>query len=196
MVMGHTVPELLLLLGFVLVFMHFMSMGAITFARDAGDDLAAGLAQFSFLVTGAIGTMALGIRGHVALWNGIAALVLLACSLLLYEWARRTVRDRGFHIAWSGDVPAELCTVGPYAHIRHPAYLSYLLAFLALLLALPGFAALAIVLFNAALYGHAAVTDERSLLASPLGSEYARYRRTTGMFVPKLDPAPPDRGGT
>jgi protein-S-isoprenylcysteine O-methyltransferase Ste14 len=183
---GHTVAELLLLLGFVMAFTYFMTMGAITFARDAGDDLAAGVAQFSFLVTGAIGAMVLGIRGHVALWNGIAALVLLSCSLLLYEWARRTIRDRGFHIAWSGDVPGELCAAGPYALIRHPAYLSYVLAFLALLVALPGFVSLAILLVNAALYAHAAATDERSLLASPLGQDYARYRRSTGMFLPRF----------
>src|SRR5690606_20422652 len=61
--MGYTLHELFLLLCLMLAFMHFMQMGAITFARDAGDDLAAGVAQFSFLVTGAIGVVALGFRG-------------------------------------------------------------------------------------------------------------------------------------
>ena len=188
--MNHSVPELLLLLGFVLIFMHFTTMGGITFGREAGDDMGAGAAQFSFLVTGAIATGFLAFHRAIQLWNGISAGILLACSLLLYEWARRTIRNRGFQIAWSDRTPGELCAAGPYAHVRHPVYLSYVLAFLALLVAFPGLPALAIVLFNAALYRHAAAADERSLIASPLGNEYARYRRATGMFLPKLGRAP------
>ena len=59
------------------------------------------------------------------------------------------------------------------------------LAFLALLTAVPGPASLAIFLFNAALFAHAAASDERALAASPLAEAYAAYKRRTGMFVPR-----------
>jgi protein-S-isoprenylcysteine O-methyltransferase Ste14 len=114
--------------------------------------------------------------------------LLLVGSLLLYEWARRVIRERGFHIAFSGDVPHELCDQGPYAWIRHPIYLSYIIAFLAQLIALPGFATLAIFLGNLILFSFAAVGDERSLAESPLAEGYGHYKRRTGMFVPRLRP--------
>lgn len=180
------VVELALLIAFVLVFTHFMILGAKTFRTHESDLLGATLAQFSFLGTGALGTFYLAQQAHIPLANMAAAFALLAGSLTLYEWARRTIRDRGFHIAWSGDVPQEVCTEGPYRHIRHPVYASYLLAFLAQLVALPKPLTLAIFAFNVALYGHASISDERDLAKSPLGEAYARYKRKAGRFFPKL----------
>ena len=183
--------HLVLVLGFVALFGYFMSAGARTFGHDETDVNAAFLAQFSFLFTGAIGTPLLSFRQQVHPSNGIAAGILMACSLLLYEWARRTVRERGLQIAWSGRVPDAVCEEGPYARVRHPVYASYLLAFLAVPVAFPRLATLAVFLVNLALYIHAARSDERSLAESPLGGEYAAYRKRTGMFVPRLRrPAP------
>ena len=70
--------------------------------------------------------------------------------------------------------------------MRHPVYASYLLAFLAMPVAFPRLAMLAIFLFNAALFIHGARSDERSLAQSPLKDEYAAYRRRAGMFFPRL----------
>jgi protein-S-isoprenylcysteine O-methyltransferase Ste14 len=177
--------ELLLLVAFVVAFTHFLYGGARTLKWSDGDELAAGVAQLAFLA-GAIATFYLAFLTPIALWNGIAGFTLLAGSVALYEWARRTVTDRGFHIAWTGDVPDALCAEGPYARIRHPLYLSYMLAFLALLAAMPTLAALALFVLGAALFTHAAISDERSLAASPLGEAYAEYKRSTGMFLPRL----------
>jgi protein-S-isoprenylcysteine O-methyltransferase Ste14 len=38
---------------------------------------------------------------------------------------------QGLFIAWNYHVPDQVIDTGPYAHIRHPIYLSYLFAFLA-----------------------------------------------------------------
>jgi protein-S-isoprenylcysteine O-methyltransferase Ste14 len=174
------------LIVLALSFYYFILAGARTFEISPSDDLASGVAQFSFLVTGTIGTMFLGYRAAVPLGNAIGSAALLAGSLALYEWARHTIRERRFHIAWSGDVPEELCEAGPYAHVRHPLYASYILAFAAMLVALPKLATLAIFLLNVGLFVHAARHDERSIAESDLSEEYARYKRRAGMFLPRL----------
>lgn len=183
---GKSPGEFALLGAFVIVFMHFLYAGARTFKWDDGDEFAAGAAQLSFLVTGAIATFLLAYDTRFELWHGVAAAALLLAALGLYEWARRTVRDCAFHIAWSGEVPDRLCSEGPYRRVRHPFYLSYMIAFLALVVAIPKLATLAIFAFNVALFTHAALSDERSLAASPLGETYSLYKRSAGMFFPRL----------
>ena len=110
----------------------------------------------------------------------------LACSLALYEWGRHVISGRSFYIAWSGDVPEALCDRGPYAFIRHPIYASYILAFLAELAALPTPLTLAVFVFNAGLFTHAALSDERSLASGTFAAEYAQYKKRTGRFLPRI----------
>lgn len=163
----------------------FFGAGGVSFERSPDDDVGGMLAQISFLITGALGTWVLASRIAVRPVNGAVAAVLLIAALALYEWARRTIRHRGFHIAWSGYVPDALCERGPYAHVRHPIYASYILAFLAMLVALPGIATVAIFLGNAVLFTHASLSDERAIAMSGLADEYAHYRRRAGRFLPR-----------
>jgi len=138
------------------------------------------------MVTGALATIWQGLLVPIRLYNGLAAISILACSLALYEWARHVVWGRKFYIAWSGSVPDALCDQGPYAYIRHPIYASYILAFLAVLVALPTLLTLAAFVFNVGLFTHAALSDERSLATGTFGADYARYKKRTGMFLPRL----------
>lgn len=167
-------------------FVHFLLGGARTFVPSKDDDAGAGWAQFSFMLTGALATWFIGILMPIRLYNGIVSAVLLLCSLVLYEWARHVIWGRRFYLAWSNSVPDSLCQDGPYAWIRHPIYASYILAFLAELVALPTIATLVIFIFNAALFTHAAFSDERSLATSTLATEYALYKKRTGLFWPRL----------
>jgi protein-S-isoprenylcysteine O-methyltransferase Ste14 len=169
-----------------LCFYYFLLAGARTFEHDPTDDLGSGLAQFSFLVTGTIGTIFLGFRAVVPVANAVASAALMLFALVLYEWSRRTIRDRRFQIAWSGRVPEAVCDEGPYRHVRHPVYLSYMFAFAAIPAALPRWESAAILLFNVALFGHAARDDEHAMTTGELAEEYARYKARTGMFVPRL----------
>ena len=169
-----------------LCFYYFLLAGARTFEHSPADDLGAGLAQFSFLVTGTLGTLLFGYRATVPPANAAVSAAPMLCSLALYTWVRRTVKERRFHIAWSGEVPDAVCEHGPYRYVRHPAYASYMLAFAAMLAALPKWPVLAVFLFNVALFVHAARDDERSLAGSALAGEYARYKRCTGMFLPRI----------
>jgi protein-S-isoprenylcysteine O-methyltransferase Ste14 len=176
-----------------LCFYYFLLAGSRTFVVEPEDDLSSGIAQFSFFGTGMLATILLGYRAEVSLWNAIGGAALMACSLLLYEWARRTIFDRRFHIGWSGEVPDAVCEDGPYACVRHPIYASYMLAFAAQLAALPSPWTLLIFVLNLALFAHAARDDERSLAASDLAAEYSRYKRRTGMFLPRLGGAAANR---
>lgn len=177
--------EFALLVAFVIAFTHFLYGGARTFKWNDGDELASGLAQLAF-VGGPLAAFLLAFRTRITLENGLAALTLLLVAVTLYEWARRTVQGRGLHIAWSGDVPESLCADGPYRLVRHPFYLSYMLAFVALVVAIPTLPVMAVTVAGLALFAHAIVSDERSLANSSLGDAYSDYKRSTGMLIPRL----------
>jgi protein-S-isoprenylcysteine O-methyltransferase Ste14 len=184
--MVPSLPQILFLLVLGGCFVHFLLAGARTFAPSRDDDRGSGWSQFSFILTGTLAIWWLGIHVPIHLHNGIASAALLVGSLALYEWTRHVIWGRRLHLAWSGHIPDSLCEKGPYAYIRHPIYASYVLAFVAALVALPTIAMLLILLFNATLFTHAAFSDERSMANSALASEYAQYRERTGMFFPRF----------
>jgi protein-S-isoprenylcysteine O-methyltransferase Ste14 len=187
-----TLPNAILLLLLGGVFIHFMHAGAKTFYfKNADNEPGAWVAQFSFLITGSIATWWLGILIPIPVVNQVAAWPVFIASIALYEWARRTITGRRFGLALSDQVPEALCNEGPYRFVRHPIYLSYVLAFLAVLIALPHWITGLSFLFNLVLSIFAARSDERVLAASPLAADYAAYRERTGMFLPKFSrPAP------
>lgn len=152
-------------LGLVLVlgcsFVYFLGAGSRTVTRSGEDDTGALWAQISFMWTGAAATLFLGLYVPIRLYNGIASAAVLLCSLALYEWARRVVWGRNFYLAWSGNVPDSVCEDGPYAYLRHPIHTAYILAFLAVLIAMPTIPTVVVFAFNVALFTHAAVSDER-----------------------------------
>ena len=181
-----TVPRLILVVVLGCSFAYFVGAGARTFTSSGTDDTGALWAQVSFGFSGALVTIWLGLVVPIRLYNGLAASAILVCSLALYEWSRHTIRGRSFYIAWSGDVPDALCDRGPYAYIRHPIYASYILAFLALLAAMPTLITVAVFVFNAGLFTHAALSDERSLASGTFAADYALYKKRTGMFLPRI----------
>jgi protein-S-isoprenylcysteine O-methyltransferase Ste14 len=182
-----SVPQVILMLPLGTVFVYFLAAGARTFTSSGDDDVGALVAEVSFIGTGAVPALFLGMFVvPIKLANGIAAAVLLICSLALYEWARHVIWGRKFYIAWSSSVPDELVDEGPYARIRHPLYTSYMLAFLALFVAMPTLLTLLIFIANAALFTHAVFREERNLMSSALAGAYAEYKERTGMVVPRV----------
>ena len=73
---------------------------------------------------------------------------------------------------------------GPYRYVRHPFYSSYILGWLAAVIAVPCLATLVIFLGMTTIYWQAASSEERRFLASPLATDYERYRMHTGLFLP------------
>jgi protein-S-isoprenylcysteine O-methyltransferase Ste14 len=185
--MVPSVPQVILVLSLGYVFVHFLAAGSRTFTPSGDDDFGAIVAQVSFGFTGAAPALFVGLFVvPIKLGNGIAAAVLLLCALALYEWARHVIWGQNLHLAWSGAVPDALVDNGPYAHIRHPIYASYILAFLAVLVAMPILPMLLIFILNAALFTHAAMSDERHLMSSAIAAEYAEYKQRSGMFTPRI----------
>jgi protein-S-isoprenylcysteine O-methyltransferase Ste14 len=189
-----TIPQAIFLFLLGGVFLHFLMAGGRTFhVVNADLEPAAWISQIMFVFGGTVTAWYLGLHQPLHPVNGVIAALLLALSLALYEWARHTISRRRFGIAGSGHVPEALCDTGPYRFIRHPIYLGYALAYLAMLAAIPHWVTAAIFAAVAALCAYWAIDDERSLLASGLSADYAAYRRRTGMILPKLSRSAPGR---
>lgn len=126
--------------------------------------------------------------------RGVLALVLLALGLYLFVAARREVEratsGEGLSIAFSADLPTRLLRGGVYAWIRHPFYAAYLATWLAGVVAANSWVDVVLTASGtgvmAAMYVHAARQEEAKFARTPLGADYADYRRVAGMFLPRL----------
>lgn len=167
----------------LLPFPYFLTAGGNTFTVPPLRNNGAVLGQISFL-SGMGCVLAMGLFSGLLLTPALCGCVLALCSVLLYEWTRRTVVDRYFYIALSGEVPKAVCDTGPYRFVRHPFYLSYMMAFLAVAVAFPSLIVSAVCLLNIGLFLYMAVDDERVLLGSALGAAYRAYQARAAMFVP------------
>ena len=177
----------------LLPFLWFIAMGKKTFRVPAAPTAASRLGPLLLLSGLAFGMWA-SLNGAFSLQHFMPAAALALASIALYESARRVIRDRGFSIAMTTDVPQAVCADGPYALLRHPVYASYLLAFLAMLVAFPAAISAALFVINAGFFVYAALAEERVLAHSPLASNYADYRRRVGMFLPRFTRAASARG--
>jgi protein-S-isoprenylcysteine O-methyltransferase Ste14 len=105
---------------------------------------------------------------------------LYGMAILLFWWSIRVSRRKEFGACFQAVAPLVLVTEGPYRWVRHPFYLSYLLAWCAGCFVYAPLAVAPCVM--GAMYWRAASEEERLILASPLGKQYERYRQRTGRF--------------
>ena len=96
-------------------------------------------------------------------------ILLAAAWLVLYE-AQRT---------------HTLAVTGPYAHVRHPQYVGFILILLGFLLQWPTLLTLLMVPVLVTMYGRLARREEREVLTE-FGETYAHYAANTPAFVPRL----------
>lgn len=182
-----SLPHLVLLFFLGGVFVHFLQAGARTLhyhSDDSGPGAAVG--QGMFIFGGILPTWFVGLYQPIHLANGVIAACVLVATIALYEWARATIWGRRFGLGWGDQIPDQLCDRGPYRYVRHPLYLSYLLASVAAFIALPHWLTGGLVAVHAVIWTIAARDDERRIARSPLAAPYAEYRKRAGMFVPKL----------
>jgi len=103
-----------------------------------------------------------------------AGFVLLAKSWgILYEAQRRQ----------------ELATSGPYAYVRHPQYLGFILIMSGFLLQWPTLVTAAMFPILVYMYARLARSEEREALAR-FGAAFERYAARTPRFFPKLGGSP------
>lgn len=78
-----------------------------------------------------------------------------------------------------------LATTGPYARIRHPQYVAFVMILLGFLLQWPTLLTLVMFPILATMYGRLAVTEEREM-RERFGAEFDAYAARTPRFVPAL----------
>jgi protein-S-isoprenylcysteine O-methyltransferase Ste14 len=78
-----------------------------------------------------------------------------------------------------------LATAGPYARIRHPQYVAFVMILLGFLLQWPTLLTLVMFPILVAMYGRLAVTEEREM-RERFGAEFDAYAARTPRFVPAL----------
>ncbi len=180
-----TALRLAFIFWMVCPFLYFMTAGANTFTTPKLRDNGAMLGQISFL-SGMVCVLIMGLFYGLLVPAALCGCILALCSVVLYEWTRRTVVDRNFYVGLSGEMPGAVCEKGPYQYVRHPFYLSYMVAFLGVAVAFPSLIVSGVCVLNIGLFVYMAIDDERVLLASAIGADYRAYEGRVGMFAPRL----------
>jgi protein-S-isoprenylcysteine O-methyltransferase Ste14 len=109
-------------------------------------------------------------------------LLLIVCGLGLHWWARRHLEH--FYVEDVQLIEGHaLVDSGPYRHVRHPVFLSFLSIAIGLLLVNPALTTLLLALYVLVDFLRAARREE-GLLAAELPG-YEGYMERTGRFVPK-----------
>jgi protein-S-isoprenylcysteine O-methyltransferase Ste14 len=119
-------------------------------------------------------------------WRRAAAFCLHLAAIVLFGWAVLATRQRRPALAFAGKQPDHVFRRGPYAYIRHPFYTAYLLFWLGCALATSSLVMLIMFASLAAIYTIAALGEERHFLRSAMRDEYEAFRKSTGLFWPKL----------
>lgn len=116
----------------------------------------------------------------------VAGLLLQAASLALFWAAIFASREARLLLAFDEKKPHGLVSIGPYRHVRHPFYLSYLMFWTGW--AIAGWHPLGllplVVIFG--IYVTAARGEERKFEDSPLAEDYRAYRARAGFLWPKF----------
>jgi protein-S-isoprenylcysteine O-methyltransferase Ste14 len=177
--------HLILVLWMAVPFAYFISAGGNIFTVPKFRDTGAVLGQLS-LASGMACVIVMGLFYGLLVPAALCGAILAMGAVILYEWTRRTVVDRHFYVGLAGEVPPVLCDAGPYRYVRHPFYLSYVLAFVAIAVAFPSLIVSGVCLANIGLFVYMAIDDERTLLGSAIAADYQSCRGRVGMFMPRI----------
>ena len=107
----------------------------------------------------------------------IASYVVLTAGFLLLL--------RAWPVLWKAQREGRVASTGPYASVRHPQYVGFLLVMAGFLLQWPTLLTLAMFPVLALAYARLAIAEEREVRAA-FGQEYERYAATTPRFVPHV----------
>jgi methanethiol S-methyltransferase len=87
-----------------------------------------------------------------------------------------------------------LATTGPYAYVRHPQYVGFVLIMFGFLMQWPTLITLVMFPILVFMYVRLALREEREAIAA-FGAEYERYMARTPRFLPRLGATHPSAGG-
>jgi protein-S-isoprenylcysteine O-methyltransferase Ste14 len=120
----------------------------------------------------------------IPLWVRWVGVGLAIITIPFFIWIGRRL---GKHVSGQLELPAphRLITTGPYSHIRHPLYLTYLVFnFITTLIAANWFFFLVILFGLVSLYPR--IQAEERMLLEEFGEAYRRYMQRTGRLIPKI----------
>jgi protein-S-isoprenylcysteine O-methyltransferase Ste14 len=122
---------------------------------------------------------------RAVLWALFAAgwLMVPVVSLMINHADLFGLRQVWLHLRGRDNTPLEFKTPYLYAHIRHPIYVGWALAFWATPTMTAGHLLLAVTLTG--YMALAAIVEERDLIAH-FGQKYETYRHTTPRYIPRL----------
>lgn len=110
-------------------------------------------------------------------------LAALLASISLFWWAILTARKLDF--AFSKSV-GNLLTSGPFAIVRHPFYMSYILVWTSTTVIFNSVFLWFTLLYLITFYFMSARDEEKIILSSEHSKEYFEYRQRVGMFLPRI----------
>jgi len=93
-----------------------------------------------------------------------------------------------WRVLYEAQTTHRLAASGPYARVRHPQYIGFVLIMFGFLLQWPTLVTLAMFPILVFMYARLAAREEREMLAQ-LGDEYRRYAERVPPFFPRLGPA-------
>jgi protein-S-isoprenylcysteine O-methyltransferase Ste14 len=116
----------------------------------------------------------------------IAGLLLQLSSIALFWWAISASKKARLRFAFDKEAPASLLQDGPYAHVRHPFYTSYILFWTGWAMAIWTLWAIPPLAFLIAVYVRAARGEEKNFSSTAFAAAYDDYKKRAGLFWPKL----------
>ncbi|MCH9828983.1 MAG: isoprenylcysteine carboxylmethyltransferase family protein [Gammaproteobacteria bacterium] len=95
-----------------------------------------------------------------------------------------------WHVLWTAQRAGEMATTGPYARIRHPQYLGFILVMLGFLFQWPTLLTLGMFPVLVFMYLRLARIEDTETRAR-FPERFAQYEAQTPAFIPRLRQAPP-----
>lgn len=116
----------------------------------------------------------------------LVGLAFMVASFGLFWWTINESRSAKLLAAFDDKLPHCVLQTGPYAYVRHPFYVSYLLKWGGWALAAWDVWAVIPVIAMGTTYYVAAGEEEASFKGSERSEAYETYKNRTGRFFPKL----------